>query len=91
MPHSRNGSSRFGRAWRRATRMMCLAVLLTSLIGCAAAKPQVVYLREGQKATRLRAGEAAPHDGWLLTDGYLAELYDLLERKAAAQDAAKSE
>ena len=52
-----------------------LAVLAT---GCTT---KVQYLRETEKVVHLKKDERAPHDGWLLSDDHLAELYDLLERK----------
>ena len=52
-----------------------LAVLAT---GCTT---KVQYLRETEKVVHLKKGEIVPHDGWLLSDDHLAELYDLLERK----------
>jgi hypothetical protein len=46
----------------------------------------VTYLRESEKVVHLEKGEAAPHDGWLLSDDRLAELYDLLELRSTQED-----
>ena len=69
------------------TRVLSAVCLLVLVTGCAPfAKPRVEYLRESEKAIHLTKGEPAPHDGWLLSDDYLAELYDLLDRKLTEQD-----
>ena len=39
-----------------------------------------------RRAVHLTKGEPAPHDGWLLSDDDLAELYDLLEQKLTEED-----
>ena len=83
-----------GARWPNATRMLSVAVLLAFAIvlpavlatGCT---PQVQYLRSSEKVIHLKKDEPAPHDGWLLSDDQLAELYDLLERKLDAEDAAR--
>jgi hypothetical protein len=49
----------------------------------------VTYLRQSEKATHLKQGDAAPHDGWLLSDDRLAEIYDLLENRIVDQERPK--
>jgi len=68
---------------RSAMRMLSVVCLLVFATGCA---HDVTYLRESERAVHLTKGEAAPHDGWLLSDDHLAELYDLLEQKLAEED-----
>ncbi len=68
------------------TRMRSAACWLTLAIALVAAgcqtAPKVTYLRATDKTVHLKAGEPAPHDGWLLSNDRMAEIYDLLDRKA---------
>ena len=83
---------RSARRWRSATRMRSAACSLALAIACVfagcAATPQVTYLRESEKVIHLKQGEPAPHDGWLLSDDRLAEIYDLLDERTADEEPA---
>jgi len=68
---------------RSAMRMLSVVCLLAFVTSCA---HEVTYLRESERAVPLTKGEPAPHDGWLLSDDQLAELYDLLEQKLVEED-----
>jgi hypothetical protein len=64
---------------RSAACWLTIAIVF-AIAGCKTT-PQVTYLRETEKAVHLKQGDAAPHDGWLLSDGGLAGLYDAVEGK----------
>ena len=73
-------------AKRLTSMMLTLSVvfLLAFVTGCAAEK-EVHYLSHQEKMIHLKTGESAPHDGWLLSDSQLAELYDLLNLELAEE------
>ena len=68
---------------RSAMRTLSVVCLLAFATGCVR---DVTYLRESERTVHLTKGEPAPHDGWLLSDDHLAEVYDLLEQKLAEED-----
>ena len=88
---TKNVGSRSAARWPSVMRMRsiacCLAFAIASLVlattGCTT---QTMYLRESEKVVHLNAGDAAPHDGWLLSDDDFAGLYDRLERKLADEE-----
>ena len=74
----------FGGRLPSAMRILSVVCLLAFVTGSLALLPtgcarDVTYLRESEKVIHLKKGDPAPHDGWLLSDDHLAELYDLLE------------
>lgn len=80
---SRIGANRsFAKRLTSVTRMLSVVFLLAFVTGCASEK-EVHYLRHQEKVIHLKKGESAPHDGWLLSDSQLAELYDLLSLELA--------
>ena len=83
---TKNVGSRSAARWQSVMRMLSIACLLVSAIGCGS---KVTYLRESEKVVHLKEGERAPHDGWLLSDDDFAGLYDRLEGKLADEDAAQ--
>jgi len=88
---TRNADGRFDVRWPSVTRTLSVLCLLAFVTGWLAVLPtgcarDVEYLRESEKVTHLEKHEPAPHDGWLLSDDELAELYDLLERKLTLED-----
>ena len=64
-------------------RMLSVVCLLAFATSCAR---DVTYLHQSDEIVHLTKGDPAPHDGWLLWDDHLAELYDLLEQKLANED-----
>lgn len=70
--------------WRSTMRIpsaVCWVVLVIGFLALLATgcSHDVEYLLGSEKVAHLEKGEPAPHDGWLLSDDHLAELYDLLE------------
>ena len=68
---------------RRGARIWLLAMLLLSssaLTGCLLRSPKVTVMPEARTA-KLQAGQAAPFDGWLLTDSAAAKLFECCEGK----------
>lgn len=64
----------------RGVRILLMAMLMlwsSALIGCAA--PKTIVMPES-KAVTIKAGEAAPYSGWLLTDSAVAKLLEAAER-----------
>ncbi|MCY3018231.1 MAG: hypothetical protein NTW87_04260 [Planctomycetota bacterium] len=57
---------------------LLLIVLLSCLSGGCARR--AVYVESSHKLVKLEAGEAAPHAGVLMTEGYLSEIYEALGR-----------
>ena len=80
---TRDADRGFAGRLRSAMKVLSVACLLAFATSCAR---DVAYLRETEKVIHLEKGEPAPHDGWLLSDGQLAELYDLLEQKLTHED-----
>jgi len=60
------------RAWLQAISTVLLCCWMS---GCA---KRVVYVNDARKLIQLKAGEAAPRDGVLVSPGYLAEMYERL-------------
>ena len=72
------GRKTAGRSAGRLTavmRILCLACLLVGSIGCA---DRVTYLTGSERMIHLKTGEAAPRDGWLVSDEHLADIYEVL-------------
>ena len=80
---TKNADRGFGGRLPSAMKVLLVACLLAFATGCAR---DVAYLRETEKVVHLEKGESTPHDGWLLSDSHLAELYDLLEQRLADDD-----
>lgn len=85
MKATRGNRSSAGRSLS-VMRMLSVVCLLVFATGCTS---DVTYLRESEKAVHLKRNDPAPHDGWLLSDDHLAELYDLLEQTPADEDATR--
>ena len=67
----------------RMLSVVCLLAFVTGSLalagtGCTC---NVEYLHRSDQIIHLNRDDPAPHDGWLLSDDHLAELYDLLEQK----------
>ncbi len=77
MMSRRRANRSFAKRLTNVTRMLLVVFLLAFVTGCASEK-KVHYLRHQEKVIHLKKDESAPHDGWLLSDSQLAELYDLL-------------
>jgi hypothetical protein len=67
-----------GARWRIAMRTLLVFSLLVFASGCAG---RVHYLTETEKIVHLNGGDPAPHAGWLLSDDYLADIYDVIGMK----------
>jgi hypothetical protein len=66
----------FGRRWWLG---ISIALLCCSTSGCA---KRAVYVDSERQLVRLKAGEAAPREGVLVSPGYLAEMFEALGRGA---------
>lgn len=53
---------------------MCLSCCA---IGCLKEKP--VYLSREYEIIELKKGDVSPHDGFLISPGYMAEIYEALD------------
>jgi hypothetical protein len=66
---------------RSALRLLLAAVLI-ALLSCSSAGcgRRVSYVNDSRALIKLKAGEPAPRDGVLMSEGYLSEIYEALKR-----------
>jgi hypothetical protein len=79
MPTSRNSAP-------PSSKIRALAAVLTALLCCwnAGCGRRVAYVDGNHTLTKLNKGDAAPHAGVLITEGYLSQIYEALgEQKCA--------
>lgn len=65
----------FGRQWSKGALAICIALLICLSAGCG---KRAAYVEGGHKLTRVNKGQAAPHKGVLLSEEYLAQIYETL-------------
>jgi len=75
MTTSRNSAPRF--SLRLVLAAVSIALLSCSSAGCA---KRVNYVNDSRALIKLKAGEPAPRDGVLLSEGYLSEIFEALKR-----------
>lgn len=66
----------------KGARILLVAMLLLSssaLTACSLTSPKVTVMPEA-KTVQLKAGQAAPFDGWLLTSSAAAKLFECCEK-----------
>jgi len=61
---------------RKYAPLLLPAMLMLCLAGLTSCAPKTVYVRGDSETVQIKAGEPAPHDGWLLTN---PAMIDLLE------------
>ncbi len=63
---------------RRALLALSIALLCCLNAGCA---KRVTYVNGQHKLTKLTEGQPAPHGGVLLSEEYLSEIFEALNKK----------
>jgi len=62
---------------RRALAAALIVLLSCSNAGCGR---RVSYVNDSRALIKLKAGEPAPRDGVLLSEGYLSEIFEAMKR-----------
>lgn len=60
---------------------LIMVMLMLSLLALTACSPKPVIVLDKAKTVKIEQGEAAPWDGWLLTNGAMVELLECCDRK----------
>jgi hypothetical protein len=77
-------SNRFAKPFARRPALAIAWIVLLSCWSGGCAK-HVSYVNADRALTRLKTGEPAPHDGVLMSEGYLSDIYEALKAPRANQ------